>query len=65
MQRLSKQNSPRPVQWITMNVYSPCFPNVRTKTALEEEDAMPIILWLLGVPLTLLVVLWFFGVLSF
>ena len=48
-----------------MNVYSPCFPNVRTKTALEEEDAMPIILWLLGVPLTLLVVLWFFGILSF
>lgn len=48
-----------------MNVYSSCFPNVRTKTALEEEDDMPIILWLLGVPLTLIVVLWFFGILSF
>ena len=33
--------------------------------ALEEEVAMQIILWLLGVPLTLLLVLWFFRLLRF
>ena len=36
--------------------------NKPTKIAFEEEIAMPIILWLLGVPLTLVLVLWFLGV---
>ena len=31
----------------------------------SEEVAMPIILWLLGVPVTLVLVLWFFGIVSF
>ena len=39
------------------------FPRRPNKTARKEEVAMPIILWLLGVPLTLLLVLWFFGIL--
>ncbi len=30
-----------------------------------EEVAMPIILWLLGVPLTLVLALWLFGVVGF
>jgi hypothetical protein len=30
-----------------------------------EEVAMPIILWLLGVPVTLVLVLWFFGIVGF
>jgi hypothetical protein len=37
----------------------------RTRTALDEEVTMPIILWLLGVPLTLVLVLWFFGIVGF
>ena len=39
--------------------------NKPTKIAVEEEIAMPIILWLLGVPLTLVLVLWFLGVVKF
>jgi hypothetical protein len=35
------------------------------RTALDEEVAMPIILWLLGVPVTLVLVLWFFGIVGF
>ena len=31
----------------------------------SEEVAMPIILRLLGVPVTLVLVLWFFGIVSF
>jgi hypothetical protein len=31
----------------------------------SEEVAMPIILWLLGVPVTLVLVLWFFGIVGF
>jgi hypothetical protein len=28
----------------------------------EEETAMPLILWLLGVPLSLIIILWLIGV---
>jgi hypothetical protein len=31
----------------------------------SEEVTMPIILWVLGVPVTLVLVLWFFGIVSF
>ena len=48
-----------------MTVYPSCPTNGRTKTALDEEVAMPIILWLLGVPVTLVLVLWFFGIVRF
>jgi hypothetical protein len=30
-----------------------------------EELTMPIILWLLGVPVTLVLLLWFFGIVGF
>ena len=37
----------------------------RTRTVIDEYVAMPIILWLLGVPVTLVLVLWFFGIVGF
>lgn len=37
-------------------------PFVSRQDRLEEEAAVPIILWLLGVPLSVIIVLWLIGV---
>jgi hypothetical protein len=39
--------------------------HVSEGTQPSEEVAMPILLWLLGVPVTLVLVLWFFGIVGF
>jgi hypothetical protein len=36
-----------------------------SETAIYEEVVMPIILWLVGVPITLVLALWFFGIVGF
>ncbi len=46
-----------------MNVRCPFLPGLICHQ--ERRDEMPILLWLLGVPVSLILVLWLFGVVGF